>query len=64
MDPTTADQTVVGLGVLDAFVPGTGVAMAMLSNRLLSAEPLPTVALWVTALASLGLAHDLGREGS
>lgn len=49
-----------GLG----FVPGTGVAVTLLSNRLLSAEPLPTALLWATALESLGLAHDPAHEGT
>ncbi|HSN11994.1 MAG TPA: serine hydrolase domain-containing protein [Propionibacteriaceae bacterium] len=37
------------------FVPGTGLAVAMLSNRLMSGSPLPTATLWGTALARLGL---------
>lgn len=42
-----------GCGV--GLVPGTGVAVTMLSNRLMSARPLPTAQLWATALDSLGL---------
>jgi len=38
------------------FVPGTGVAVTMLSNRLLSTEVQPTALLWSTALETLGLA--------
>jgi len=51
-----------GCGI--GLVPGTGVAVAMLSNRLVSPEPLPTALLWSTALSSLGLADDQEHEGS
>ncbi|HOA58059.1 MAG TPA: serine hydrolase domain-containing protein [Dermatophilaceae bacterium] len=37
------------------LVPGTGVALVLLSNRLMSAAPLPTAQLWATALSSLGV---------
>jgi serine-type D-Ala-D-Ala carboxypeptidase len=49
-----------GLGL----IPGTGVAVTLLSNRLLSAEPLPTALLWATVLESLGLAYDPTHERS
>jgi CubicO group peptidase (beta-lactamase class C family) len=49
-----------GVGV----VPGTGVAVALLSNRLMSSDPLPTAVLWSTALQILGLALDPAQEGS
>jgi CubicO group peptidase (beta-lactamase class C family) len=49
-----------GLGL----VPGTGIAVTLLSNRLLSAEPLPTAVLWATALESLGLADEPTHEGT
>lgn len=51
-----------GCGI--GLVPGTGVAVTLLSNRLLSAEPLPTALLWATALETLGLADDPALEGS
>jgi CubicO group peptidase (beta-lactamase class C family) len=51
-----------GCGI--GLVPGTGVAVVMLSNRLVSPEPLPTALLWSTALESLGLAYDPNHEGS
>ncbi len=38
------------------LVPGTGIAVTLLSNRLMSAEPLPTALLWATVLEALGLA--------
>ncbi|MBI4900067.1 MAG: beta-lactamase family protein, partial [Actinobacteria bacterium] len=37
------------------FVPGTGLAVGLLSNRLMSDAPLPTATLWSTALTRLGL---------
>jgi CubicO group peptidase (beta-lactamase class C family) len=42
-----------GCGV--GLVPGSGVAFTLLSNRLMSAEPLPTALLWATVLEALGL---------
>ena len=51
-----------GCGV--GLIPGTGVAVTLLSNRLMSAEPLPTAVLWATALETLGLAADPTHEGS
>jgi CubicO group peptidase (beta-lactamase class C family) len=42
-------------GCAVGFVPDTGIAVAMLSNRLMSASPQPTAVLWATALTSLGL---------
>lgn len=45
-----------GCGV--GLVPGTGVAVTLLSNRLMSPEPLPTALLWATALEALGLADE------
>jgi len=51
-----------GCGI--GLVPGTGVAVVMLSNRLLSPNPLPTALLWSTALSNLGLADDQEHEGS
>ena len=37
------------------FVPDSGIAVALLSNRLMAGSPLPTATLWGTALARLGL---------
>ena len=51
-----------GAGI--GLVPGTGVAITLLSNRLMSAEPLPTALLWATALETLGLAYDPTDEGT
>ncbi len=42
-------------GCAVGFVPDSGIAVAMLSNRLMSAAPQPTAVLWTTALTSLGL---------
>lgn len=49
-----------GLGL----VPGTGLAVTLLSNRLMSTDPQPTALLWATALETLGLAHDPINEGA
>lgn len=51
-------------GAAIGLVPGTGVTVTLLSNRLLSAEPLPTPVLWATALETLGIADTPAHEGS
>ena len=51
-------------GAAIGLVPGTGVTVTLLSNRLLSPNPLPTALLWSTALSNLGLADDQEHEGS
>jgi serine-type D-Ala-D-Ala carboxypeptidase len=43
------------LGFVPGLVPGTGLAVGLLSNRLMSDAPLPTATLWRTALTRLGL---------
>lgn len=40
------------------LIPGLGVSITLLSNRLLADTPQPTATLWATALESLGIANE------
>ena len=40
------------------LIPGLGVAITVLSNRLLADTPQPTATLWATALEGLGIAEE------